>query len=120
MLAIYDSTWLAKDGPAVGRLLAPEYTYFSSAGELNDKAGTLAFLADTGYALTVSRRTEVIVKISGSTAVVSSRWVGEGRYHAQAVRDDQTCGQTWVWTSDRWTLLAEYCINRPRSAPESA
>ena len=56
-LATYDSAWLVKDGPTVERILAPEYTYFTSNGGLNDEAATLAFLADTGYTLTLSRRT---------------------------------------------------------------
>ena len=97
-----------------------EYTYFTSVGGLNDKAATLAFLADTGYALTLSRRTDVRVKVTGSTAVISSRWEGEGRYRAEAVHDDQTCGLTWIWSTDRWLLLAEHCINRKPSAPEIA
>ncbi len=119
-LATYDSAWLAKDGPSVERILSPEYTYFTSTGRLSDKAATLSFLADTGYTLTVSRRTDVRVKLAGSTAVVSSRWEGEGRYHAEPVHDDQTCGQTWLWTKDQWVLLSEHCVNRPPSAPETA
>ena len=119
-LATYDSAWLAKDRPTVERTLAPQYTYFTSVGGLNDKAATLAFLADTGYALTLSRRTDVRVKVTGSTAVISSRWEGEGRYRAEAVHDDQTCGLTWIWSTDRWLLLAEHCINRKPSAPETA
>jgi len=119
-LATYDSAWLAKDSPTVERILSPEYTYFTSAGGLNDKAATLAFLADTGYVLTLSRRTDVRVKLAGSTAVVSSRWEGEGRYHDEMVRDDQTCGQTWMWSTGRWILLSEHCVNRPPAAAETA
>lgn len=119
-LATYDSAWLAKDSPTIERILSPEYTYFTSTGGLSDKTATLAFLADTGYTLTLSRRTDVRVKLAGSTAVVSSRWEGKGRYHAEAVRDDQTCGQTWLWDRERWVLLSEHCINRPPSKPETA
>jgi len=119
-LATYDSAWLARDSRTVERILSPEYTYFTSNGGLNDKAATLAFLADTGYILTLSRRTDVRVKLAGSAALVSSRWEGRGRYHAEAVRDDQTCGQTWLWLKDRWVILSEHCVNRPPSAPETA
>ena len=119
-LAAYDSAWLGKNSAVVERTLSPQYTYFTSIGDLNDKAATLAFLADTGYALTLSRRSDVRVKLTGPTAVVSSRWEGEGRYHAGVVHDDQTCGLTWVWTTGRWQLLAEHCINRKPSAPEAA
>jgi hypothetical protein len=119
-LVTYDSAWLAKDGPVVERTLAPEYTYFTSTGALSDKSATLAFLADTGYSLTLSRRTDVRVKLAGPTAVISSRWEGTGRYHAEPVRDDQTCGQTWVWRGSRWVLLSEHCVNRRAPSPEPA
>lgn len=119
-LATYDSAWLAKDAPVVEGTLAPEYTYFSSMGDLSDKAATLTFLADTGYALTLSRRTDVRVKVAGPTAVISSRWEGAGHYRAEPVRDDQTCGQTWVWSDARWMLLSEHCVNRRPPAPETA
>jgi len=119
-IATYDSAWLVKDRPTVERILSPEYTYFTSIGGLSDRAATMAFLSDTGYVLTLSRRSDVHVKMRGSTAVVSSRWEGKGRYHAEAVRDDQTCGQTWLWDRERWVLLSEHCINRPPSKPETA
>ena len=119
-IAAYDSAWQQKDTPAIERILSPGYTYFSSTGELSDKSRTLRFLADTGYVLTLSRRSEVQVKLAGRTAVISSRWEGEGRYRAEAVHDDQTCGQTWIWTGDEWLLLSEHCVNRPGARPPPA
>ena len=112
-IAAYDSAWQAKDSAGVARILAPEYTYFTSTGGLSDRATSMGFLADTGYVLTLSRRTEVRARLVGSTAVISSRWEGAGRYRAERVQDDQTCGQTWVWSSDTWLLLSEHCVNRP-------
>lgn len=118
-LATYDSAWLAKDRSVVERTLSPEYTYFTSLGGVSDKATTLTFLTDTGYALTLSRRTDVRARIVGSTAVISSRWEGKGRYRAEVVNDDQTCGMTWVWVASQWQLLGEHCVNRPAAAPEA-
>lgn len=119
-IATYDSAWLAKDGPAVARLLAPGYTYFTSTGGLNDRAGTLAFLADTSYVLTLSRRSEVRVTMAGPVAGVSSRWEGAGRFRGEVVRDDQTCGQTWLREEEHWLLLTEHCVNRPASDPAAS
>ena len=112
-IATYDSAWLAKDSVIVARMLAPEYTYFTSTGGLSDRQATLAFLADTGYALTLSRRTDVRTRLVGKTAVISSRWEGAGRYRAERVQDDQTCGQTWIRDRGTWLLLSEHCVNRP-------
>lgn len=118
-IATYGSLWLAKDSAGVARILAAEYTYFTSHGGLSDRATSLGFLADTGYVLTLSRRTEVRARLVGATAVISSRWEGTGRYRAERVQDDQTCGQTWVWTDGAWFLLSEHCINRPLTGPET-
>lgn len=111
-VARYDSVWMAKDSAAVEALLAPEYLYFSSKGELSHRAETIAFLGDTSYLLTKSHRTEVQVTISGDVARISSRWEGEGRYRGEVVKDDQSCGQTWVLGGGRWRLFTEHCVNR--------
>jgi ketosteroid isomerase-like protein len=111
-LARYDSTWMAKDSAAIDALLAPEYLYFSSTGELSRKENSLAFLADTSYALISSRRTEVEILIDGAVARVSSRWEGRGRFQGRTVDDDQTCGLTWIRRDGRWLLFTEHCVGR--------
>jgi hypothetical protein len=104
----YDSAWAAKDTAIVGRVLAPAYTYFTSVGGLSDRAASLGFLADTSYVLTLSRRSEVELTIRGAVGRVSSRWEGEGRFQGEAVLDDQTCGQIWLWERSRWLLFTEH------------
>ena len=115
-LARYDAAWLSKDAAAVGDLLSPDYAYFTSRGGLDDRAAMLGFLADTSYVLTLSRRTEVRVTIAGPVARVGSRWEGEGRFRGEPVRDDQTCGMTWLWERAGWRLFTEHCVNRPPGA----
>jgi hypothetical protein len=87
--------------------------YFTSNGGLSTRTESLAFLVDTGYVLTRSHRSEVQVALTGPTARVSSRWEGVGRFHNDSVRDDQTCGQTWLWREGQWVLFTEHCVNRP-------
>ena len=114
-LATYDSAWLAKDSPTVERILAPRYTYFTSIGGLNGKAATLAFLADTGCALTLSRRTDVRVKLQLRTAVVSSRWeVGAGIAPRRCATTRP--GPDWLWRKDRWSSCPSTAsiVHRPR------
>jgi hypothetical protein len=106
--------------PTTSLLLAILACALTSLGGLSDKTATLAFLADTGYVLALSRRTDVQAKISGSTAVVSSRWEGLGWCHAEPVKDDQTCGQAWIWSAGSWLLLSEHYVNRPPPRPETA
>jgi uncharacterized glyoxalase superfamily protein PhnB len=116
----YDSAWAARDTAVIGRVLAQAYTYFTSVGGLSDRAVSLGFLADTSYVLTMSRRSEVAITIAGTVGRVSSRWEGEGRFRGEAVLDDQTCGQIWLWERSRWLLFTEHCANRVPAVADSA
>jgi uncharacterized protein DUF4440 len=119
-IARYDSAWTAKDTAVVGTLLAPGYLYFTSLGRLSDRAASLGFLADTSFILTRSQRSDVEVTIAGSVARISSHWEGAGRFQGEAVLDDQTCGQTWIWERGRWLLFTEHCVNRPPPDSEAS
>ncbi len=122
LVGSYDAAWLAKDTAAVARLLAPGYVYFTSTGGLSFRSETIAFLSDTSYVLDEMDRSEVEITLDGPVARVSSRWRGTGRYQGAPVRDDQTCGQIWVWAEGIWRLFSEHCVNRPdgTEAPEAA
>ncbi len=120
-VAAYDSAWQAKDSGRVAPLLASDYLYVTSTGDLTSRARTLEFLMDPTYHLTEVVRSDIRVTISGPVARVTSRWEGRGEYQGRPVLDDQRCGQTWVWRDDRWLLFTEYCVNRPRpDSPGSA
>ena len=114
-VAAYDSAWLAKDSLGVARHLAGEYTYFTSTGGISSLSESYGFLRDTTYRLTRSERSEVSVTMTGQVGRVSSRWIGVGEYQGAAVRDDQTCGQIWIWRDGRWQLFSEHCVNRAPS-----
>ena len=47
VLSDYDTTWNKKDVQGVSRILAPDYIYFSSTGDLTDRKRTLSFSALT-------------------------------------------------------------------------
>lgn len=112
-VAAYDSAWQAKDSVRVASLLASDYTYLTSTGDLTSRAKTLEFLTDPTYHLTQVVRSDIRVAIAGPVARVTSRWEGRGEYQGRSVLDDQTCGQTWVWRDDRWLLFTEYCVIGP-------
>jgi ketosteroid isomerase-like protein len=122
LVRTYDAAWLAKDTTTAARLLAPDYVYFTSTGRLTSRSESLAFLSDTSYVLVEMDRSEVEIALAGPVARVSSRWRGTGRYQGAPVRDDQTCGQIWIWAEGRWRLFAEHCVNRPggTAVPEVA
>ncbi len=81
----------------------------------------MKFLADPGYVLERAHRSELVVTPSGTVAVVSSRWEGQGSYRGERFVDDQRCGQTWVRNGGDWQLLNEHCVQiapAPQARPD--
>lgn len=109
VVARYDSAWNRRDTAAVARLLAPEYQYFSSVGDVQGRDSTMSFLADPRYLLIHAKRSEIAVTTNGSVAVVGSRWQGEGTWRGERFKDDQRCGQVWQSMAGEWKLLHEHC-----------
>ena len=120
LVAQYDSAWNHRDTITVSRLLAPRYQYFTSRGGVSSRAETLRFLSAPDYLLEQAKRSELSVSVSGPVAVVRSRWRGQGTYRGGAFKDDQRCGQTWLYHERVWQLLSEHCAEiRPAPAPPS-
>jgi ketosteroid isomerase-like protein len=105
----YDAAWLKKDVAAVNRVLAPQYIYFTSEGKINDRRSTFDFLQKVSYKLDRSERTEIEIHRTGSTAVVSSRWIGIGSYDGKPINDDQRCGIVLSQSKGRWLIVSEHC-----------
>jgi ketosteroid isomerase-like protein len=105
----YDQAWNNKDATAVGRLLAADYVYFSSTGQVQPRQHMLDMLASPKYALDSAERSEVKVYRMSGTAVVSSRWKGRGSYDGKEFRDDQRCSVVLVREGQSWRVLSEHC-----------
>jgi hypothetical protein len=117
LVAQYDSAWNRRDTTTVNRLLAPRYQYFTSTGGVSSRAETMRFLSAPDYVLERAKRSQLSISLSGTVAVVSSRWQGEGSYRGEVFKDDQRCGQTWVRTAAAWQLLSEHCVQIAPAAP---
>jgi ketosteroid isomerase-like protein len=110
----YDSAWLKKDVATVSHTMSPEYVYFSSDGKLRDRKWMLDFLQNPSYNLDRSERSEIDIHRAGSTAVVSSRWIGTGTYDGKPINDDQRCGIVLSQVKGRWLILSEHCTQITR------
>jgi len=110
----YDAAWLKKDVAAVQRILAPEYVYFSSEGKLNDRKSTFDFLQKDSYKLDRSERSDIEVRRTGQTAVVSSRWIGTGTFDGKPINDDQRCGIVLSKVKGNWLIVSEHCTRIAR------
>jgi len=112
----YDRAWNNKDASAVERLLAVDYVYFSSTGQVQTRQHILDMVVSPKYILASAERSEVKVYRMSGTAVVSSRWKGHGSYDGKEFRDDQRCSIVLVRDGEGWRVLSEHCTQIvPRS-----
>ena len=93
----------------IERILAPEYVYFSSKGDVRSRQSLLDELLSPKYVLVSAERSEINVYVTLGTAVVSSRWKGQGTYDGRQFRDDQRCSIVLVRNKQDWLVLAEHC-----------
>lgn len=105
----YDQAWNRKDATAVGRILANNYVYFSSEGAVLPRQEMLNFLRSPKYVLNGADRSELEVRRTDRTAVVSSRWKGNGTYDGKEFHDDQRCSLVLTQEGRQWKLLSEHC-----------
>ena len=105
----YDNAWNHKDATVIERILAPEYVYFSSKGDVRSRQSLLDELLSPKYVLVSAERSEINVYVASGTAVVSSRWKGQGTYDGRQFRDDQRCSIVLVRNKQDWLVLAEHC-----------
>jgi ketosteroid isomerase-like protein len=105
----YDKAWNRKDVTAVERILADRYLYFTSTGAVSSRQRTLDMLRSPRYVLDSAERSEIEVYRTGNTAIVSSRWKGNGTYDNEKFRDDQRCGIVLARAGRSWKVLSEHC-----------
>jgi len=105
----YDRAWNRKDVAAVGRILTDRYLYFTSTGAVSSRQRTLDMLRSPKYVLDSAERSEIEVYRTGNTAIVSSRWKGNGTYNDEKFRDDQRCGIVLARAGRSWRVLSEHC-----------
>lgn len=108
-VAAFDAACAAKDTMAAGRWLTPTYRYFTSTGGVWSRTQLLELLAAPAYRVERAQRSELEPRIMGTTAVVSSRWQGQGTYPGGRFDDDQRCSLVLVKVGVAWRLAAEHC-----------
>ena len=106
---MYDNAWNHKDAAAIERILAPDYVYFSSKGQVTSRQSLIEELLSPKYKLASAERTELKVYLTLDTAVVSSRWKGNGTYDGKEFNDDQRCSIVLARGKQGWLVLSEHC-----------
>jgi len=105
----YDNAWNHKDTAALERVLAPDYVYFSSKGQVRSRQSLLDEFMSPKYNLVSAERTELKVYRTLDAAVVSSRWKGHGTFDGREFHDDQRCSIVLARGRKDWLVLAEHC-----------
>lgn len=105
----YDNAWNHKDTASIERILAPDYVYFSSKGQVRSRQSLLEELLSPKYKLVSAERSELKVYLTLRTAVVSSRWKGRGTYDGEEFNDDQRCSIVLARGKQGWLVLSEHC-----------
>ncbi len=105
----YDDTWNEKDLAGLEAVLAPEYVYFSSKGDVLSRQEWLGRLSSDRYKLASTARSEIQAHVSGDAAVVGTRWKGHGTYDGKPFRDDQRCSMALTRATGKWRVLSEHC-----------
>ena len=110
-LNTYDHAWNTKKVKTVDSLYASQYKYFTSVGGVSSRARNLEILMADYYKLIGASRTEVQISIEGNTAIVSSRWQGNGIWKGESFNDNQRCGLVIQKQASQLKLLSEHCVD---------
>jgi hypothetical protein len=107
----YDEAWNTKQNKVVDSLYAPQYKYFTSVGGVSSRTRNLEILAADYYKLLTAKRSEIEIYIDGNTAIVSSRWQGNGLWQGESFSDNQRCGLVIQKRGKELRLLSEHCVD---------
>ena len=105
----YDNAWNRKDAGAIESILAPDYVYLTSKGGIESRQALIDELMSPTYQLASAERSEMKVYFASGTAVVSSRWKGQGTYNGVEFHDDQRCSIVLAREGQSWQVLSEHC-----------
>ena len=105
----FDSGWEHKNMDVVDSVLSPSYIYFTQSGSTFSRDSVVATAGEDSYSLKNVSRSEFQVTITGSTAIVSTRWKGEGVYRGNPFNEDQRCSIVLIKRNNGVQILSEHC-----------
>lgn len=106
----YDRLWADRDTTGMKQAMDEKYIYFTSTGSTIGRNDIMNWFTPADkYKIEKADRTEVRVQVNGNTAIVSSRWVGNGSFDGEKFNDDQRCGLVIQKKNGRLILVSEHC-----------
>lgn len=109
LYAQWDEALVKGDLAMLGMLYAKEVVAVDADGVMTGKEEFLQLVKAGEYSVTNPVTSELVVRIYGKTAVVTSIWKAietvKGKTNAVHFR----CSDTWVKRSGRWEIVATHC-----------
>lgn len=106
----YDLAWEKRDTTGMRTLIDSNYTYFSSTGNTTSREKIIGWFTPADkYKVDTAYRREILITISHNTAIVSSRWTGNGTFGTESFDDDQRCSLVIQKAGGKLRLIAEHC-----------
>lgn len=105
----FDQGWNTKNAIAVDSMLAPAYVYFTQSGGIFSRDSVVATASSPQYSLKDVSRDQYDVEIFANTAVVSTRWCGQGVYRGTLFNETQRCSITLIKVNGKVQILSEHC-----------
>lgn len=105
----FDQGWNNKNAAAVDSILAPAYVYFTQSGGMFSRDSVVATASSPQYSLKDVSRDQYDVEIFANTAVVSTRWCGQGEYRGTLFNETQRCSITLIKVNGKVQILSEHC-----------
>jgi hypothetical protein len=106
----YDKTWEKRDTAGMKMIMDEQYRYFSSTGSVTDRGSIISWFTPADkYRVDTAYRQEISIVIFHNTAIVSSRWKGNGVFGTEKFNDDQRCSLVIQKSGGTLRLIAEHC-----------
>ena len=109
-ISSYDSSWHKRDTNSLKGLMDEQYIYFTSYGGTLSRDHLMGWFTPADkYKVDTASRSEVSYKINGNTAIVSSRWIGNGSFGEEKFDDDQRCSLVLQKKNGKLKIISEHC-----------
>lgn len=104
----YDEAIVRRDAAAFDRLMADDFSYTSSDGEVVTKAQEMANLKSGDTKLESGQSHDTQVRVYGDAAVVTGRWASKGTRKGKAFDDHERYTTVYVKRDGRWQIVSDH------------
>jgi ketosteroid isomerase-like protein len=109
----YDEAQLKNDSEWFERMFAADYLAVLTDGSTLTKARAVQELRSREITWDSARAEDTHVRVYGDTAVVTGRFLGNGKYKGHPMNENQRFTSVWIKRNGRWQAIAEHFTSMP-------